>query len=88
MATDELQHRRVGRPSKGPRKQIAVRPDPDLKRFYEARAEEMGIPTGAWIIYTVNTALGLPVPDAVQRDIDTARARQRVQDEELPLLSA
>lgn len=88
MTSDELQHRRVGRPSKGPRAQIAVRVPPELKRLYEERAAAMGIPTGSWITLMVNESLGIPVPESVRHDLDVARSRQRAQDEELPLLSA
>lgn len=67
--------RRRGRPSRGTRAQIAVRPTPELKQRYEQEAAALGIPLSSWCIKVLNEHLGLEIPSYVQDDLRVAAER-------------
>lgn len=79
----DIPRSRGGRPARGGRAAVAVRPGDDLKALYEERAAALGIPVGVWCIVQINEHLGLPLPEWVKEDLEHARhERER---EELPL---
>lgn len=76
---ESFARRRRGRPSRGNRAQIAVRPTPELKERYEQEAAALGIPLSSWCIKVLNEHLGLDIPSYVQEDIRVAAERQELE---------
>lgn len=69
--SEELE-RKSGRKSFGERFVVSSRPPVDDKAEWQKRADALGISLGNFVILTVNTAVGLEIPDFVQEDLDKA----------------
>lgn len=64
--------RKSGRKSFGERVVVSSRPPVEDKSSWQELADTAGISLGNWVIFTVNTAIGSPIPDFVQDEIDKA----------------
>lgn len=74
-----------GRRSKGDRAQIGVRPPTPQKRFYEARAQELGISLGTYAVLRLAEVHNLEIPEFVREELAQAAERRRNGEDELDL---
>lgn len=79
----EQRRHKYGPAPKGDRSQLTFRLPTKQRASYEARAAELGITIGSWIVLTLAQAEGLPIPDYIQTEL--RKAEQHRNEEELPL---
>ncbi len=81
--------RKAGRKKLGERFVVSSRPPVDDKTEWARQADELGLTLGSFVILTVNTAIGLDVPDFVLDELARAKAqRDHPKLEELPMQRA
>lgn len=71
-----VEQKRPGRRGRGARTSINARIPDDQYAIYDAAALKLGIPIGSYITMRLAENHGLPVPEYVLDEIETARVRR------------